>query len=198
MTRDEQLQFCKVCKNQNYDPKIGIICSITDRVADFDVSCVNYQEDLSLKFENGQLKKDLFINIDTANAGQRFFNHLIDSFFYLLFTFIFAFVLGVILAIVAPSFIESLDKNSIVLNYIFAFLSFVVYYSLFEFIWGRTPAKFITGTIVVDENGQIPTYGRVLLRTICRFIPFEAFSFLGNDAIGWHDSISKTRVINVK
>lgn len=198
MTRDEQLQFCRVCKNQNYDPKIGIICSITDRVADFDVYCANYQEDLGLKVEGEQSKKDLFISIDTANVGQRFFNHLIDSFFYLLFTFIFTFILGVILAIVAPSFIESLDKNSIILNYILAFLSFIVYYTLFEFIWGRTPAKFITGTIVVDEDGEIPAFGRVLLRTICRFIPFEAFSFLGNNAVGWHDRISKTRVINVK
>jgi len=32
-------------------------------------------------------------------------------------------------------------------------------------------------------------------RTLCRYIPFEPFSFLGNKPIGWHDSLSKTLVV---
>ena len=54
----------------------------------------------------------------------------------------------------------------------------------------------ITKTRVVTEDGQKPTAMNILGRTACRFIPFDAFSFLGSKAVGWHDSISKTHVIN--
>ncbi len=197
MTRDEQLEFCKVCKNQKFDARIGIICSITDRVADFTESCKNFEEDFVLKGKHNLSKQNsAFLN--TASAGQRFANYLIDMVFYLVFTFVFAFFLGIILSIVAPEFIASLDENNVVFNYSVAFASIILYYLLFEFILGRTPAKYFTGTKVVDVNGNVPNFQTVLLRTICRFIPFEAFSFLGDDAIGWHDTLSKTRVVNVK
>ena len=49
MTRDEHLEYCRVCKNQKFDPKIGLICRITDRVADFNEYCSNYEEDAVIK-----------------------------------------------------------------------------------------------------------------------------------------------------
>jgi len=33
-------------------------------------------------------------------------------------------------------------------------------------------------------------------RTLCRLIPFDALSFLFNDSVGWHDTLSKTRIVN--
>jgi hypothetical protein len=43
-----------------------------------------------------------------------------------------------------------------------------------------------------------PPFGTMVLRSLCRLIPFEPFSFLGSDARGWHDSITKTRVVRKK
>jgi hypothetical protein len=44
MTREEQLQFCKVCKNKKFDPHKGIVCALTGEQADFQETCSNYGE----------------------------------------------------------------------------------------------------------------------------------------------------------
>jgi uncharacterized RDD family membrane protein YckC len=73
----------------------------------------------------------------------------------------------------------------------------MVYYVFFEFAFGRTPGKFLTGSRVVALDGRRPTFGQVLRRTLTRFVPFDAVSFLGGRR-GWHDEWSKTRVISVR
>ena len=70
------------------------------------------------------------------------------------------------------------------------------YWIFTEAIFGKSPAKFITNTRVVTKNGEQPSFWTIVGRTLCRLIPFEAFSFLGSRAVGWHDSISNTRVVN--
>ncbi len=70
------------------------------------------------------------------------------------------------------------------------------YYLLFEGLWGRTPGKFIMGTLVVTATGLRPRFMQVFKRTLCRFIPFEPLSFFGQR--GWHDSISDTRVVRMR
>ena len=72
---------------------------------------------------------------------------------------------------------------------------------LYFFLWekfseGKTPGKYITGTIVISTDGQKPTTKQYLSRSLYRIIPFEAFTFFGSD--GWHDSMSDTRVIDYK
>lgn len=71
-----------------------------------------------------------------------------------------------------------------------------LFYIFFEGIWARTPGKFLFGIVVVDEGGRKPSIGQVVIRTFCRFLPFEVFSCLGEQ--GWHDSIPKTRVVLAK
>lgn len=73
-----------------------------------------------------------------------------------------------------------------------------VYYLACEATMGRTVGKFVTGTRVVDVSGGKPTFGQIVIRTLCRLVPFEPFSFLFGDPVGWHDSWSKTRVILVR
>ena len=73
----------------------------------------------------------------------------------------------------------------------------VVYYSAFEFLFGRTPSKFITQTKVVSIEGGKPSFHKILLRSCCRFIPLNVFSFLFAK-LGWHDKISQTRVVMLK
>ncbi len=75
---------------------------------------------------------------------------------------------------------------------IYPFLTFIYYY-VFEYYLGITLGKLFTNTRVVNSSGLEPTSGEIAIRTLCRFIPFEAFSFLGST--NWHDSISNTLVI---
>ncbi len=72
---------------------------------------------------------------------------------------------------------------------------YVAYYILFEHLFARTPAKWVTRTIVVNEEGRKPSLGQCVGRSFARLIPFEAFSFLGAKARGWHDSMSNTYVV---
>lgn len=74
----------------------------------------------------------------------------------------------------------------------------IVYYGLFESLCMRTAGKYVTNTKVVNRDGTTPDNGTILIRTLCRLIPFEFLSFiLRKPAIGWHDSFSKTLVVDI-
>lgn len=72
-----------------------------------------------------------------------------------------------------------------------------IYYFVFEVTTGRTLGKYLTGTQVVDTLGNKPTTKAIVVRTLCRSIPFEILSFLASDS-GWHDSFSGTKVVHVR
>lgn len=72
----------------------------------------------------------------------------------------------------------------------------LVYYVGFEASTGRTLAKFLTGTKVVDIDGRPIGFGQALVRNLIRQIPIDAFSFLFGR--GWHDKWSKTRVVRIR
>ncbi|MFD0894507.1 RDD family protein [Luteolibacter ambystomatis] len=71
----------------------------------------------------------------------------------------------------------------------------IAYYTVMEGAFGRSAGKFFTGTKVVTLNGEAPSYGQAFARSLCRFIPFDAFSFFRVSKCGWHDTIPKTRVV---
>jgi len=125
-----------------------------------------------------------------ASQGKRFANLLIDS----MAMFVFLFVIGMVLAMVGGA--DPDEPSSRLLDYLINILIGTTYYTLLEGFTGKSLGKLITGTKVVDANGNPPTFGIALLRSICRYIPFEPFSFLSSDARGWHDSITKTWVVN--
>jgi uncharacterized RDD family membrane protein YckC len=191
MTRDEQLNFCKICKNQKYSLSLGVICRLTDQIADFEGNCDSFEEDIDLVSRLKKIKSTGSI----ASQGKRFANYILDLIFYFIFCALFGFILGIIFAIFSPSLINMFNDDNKILNYLIGFIALFLYYSTFEALTGKTLAKFITRTKVINENGSKPNYREILLRTLCRFIPFEAFSFLGDDNSGWHDQVSKTRVI---
>lgn len=70
---------------------------------------------------------------------------------------------------------------------------YFLYETLLEVLTGRTMGKWLTGTLVVSRDNTLPTPGQIVLRNLCRFIPFEELSFLGGT--GWHDAISRTKVV---
>ncbi|SFQ74695.1 RDD family protein [Flavobacterium akiainvivens] len=71
------------------------------------------------------------------------------------------------------------------------------YYLVFETLTGSTIGKYATGTRVVDAYGQKPSVKAVLIRTLIRLMPFEVFTFVGESAVGLHDSASKTYVVSL-
>ena len=198
MRREEQLKFCRSCKNQKFDMKQVIICNLTNKPADFEETCSLYIEDAELKdkLEKREIEKETFNKM--AGQGKRFANYLIDLAFFAMFSFIFGAVLGIILAIFFPSALSIFDQDNKLIDYSLGLIAGIIYYAFLEMTTGRTIAKFITKTKVVNEKGDKPNFSTILIRTLCRFIPFEPFSFLGSDNSGWHDKFSKTMVIEIK
>ncbi|HSO88349.1 MAG TPA: hypothetical protein VLQ91_17485, partial [Draconibacterium sp.] len=45
MDRTKQLEYCKKCTKQKFDPRQGIICSLTNQKADFESECEHFEID---------------------------------------------------------------------------------------------------------------------------------------------------------
>ena len=91
------------------------------------------------------------------------------------------------------------ETNLQILSFVLGLLMALGYFVVMEAMFQRTLGKFLTGTKVVAQDGGRPSFGQILGRSCARFIPFEAFSFLGGKhPVGWHDSLSGTRVVDAK
>ncbi len=133
--------------------------------------------------------KPFDVELHLASGGKRFANYLIDLVVFFTLMFLFGVFLGVLGAIDAGA--------EFALNFL-GYVILLFYYFIMEATTGKTIGKMITGTRVVNMDGGAISTGQAAGRALCRFIPFEAFSFLGSTAVGWHDSIPKTRVIDDK
>lgn len=131
---------------------------------------------------------------ELASASRRFVNYIIDTVFGYVAVLVAMIVGFVVDAIVGDPAIERFLEKT---NYYPAMLVLGLYYVFFEGLWQRTPAKWITGTVVVREDGKRPSFGGILIRSLVRFVPFDGLSFLGKTGVGWHDTWSKTRVVVV-
>jgi len=62
MDRAYRLSYCKKCTLRSFAPKQGIICSLTNTLADFDENCESFKEDTkeaeSIKIQEGLIKKE--------------------------------------------------------------------------------------------------------------------------------------------
>lgn len=198
MTREEHLKFCKICNNQKFDSQKGIICGLRNSIADFEDTCESFDENTQLKEKLLVKNRENELSNQIASQGTRFGNYLLDRIFILIISFFLGFIFTLLLTIISPNSAGYFEQMGKLEEFVWGFIIGMFYYSFFEALTGRSIAKFITGTKVVDENGNTPTFDAILLRSLCRYIPFNAFSFLGSDAVGWHDSFSKTRVIKIK
>jgi len=146
---------------------------------------INAKTDSSVAERPSEISKATVLT--PAPQGKRFLNVLID--YIGLFTF--GFFLGLLLDIIGLYFlIENMSDTLLGTLLLFA------YYLLFETHWGKSPAKFITKTKVIKESGENPELKDIFVRTLCRFIPFEALTFLSNRPVGWHDRFSGTLVVD--
>jgi len=131
-----------------------------------------------------------------ARLDQRLTNWLLDVIVQaILFVILFAIITNI-----ASSYGNKELPSYLLLNPIgqYTFVSSIrlVYYIFFETLFARTVGKFISQTIVVDEDGERPSHSVVLIRSLSRLIPFYEISFFGIPSRGWHDRISKTYVVN--
>jgi uncharacterized RDD family membrane protein YckC len=134
-----------------------------------------------------------------ASKGKRFANFIIDYIGQL----IIGGAIGIAMAIISEitgdyEYVAWIETMGTLGEYALGIVILIVYYMIFETITGRTLGKYITNTKVLTEDGQKPEADKILYRTLSRMIPFEAFSFLGDEGRGWHDSIAKTVVVDVK
>jgi uncharacterized RDD family membrane protein YckC len=128
--------------------------------------------------------------LNRAGKGRRFGTFVVDYLCFLAFSMLIGVSIALLFGEAGIAAIESIP------DIVLGSTILIVFYVFFEGLWGRTPGKFLFGTVVVNEEGEKATFGQVVARTLCRFIPFEVFSFLGER--GWHDSISRTQVVLVR
>lgn len=98
------------------------------------------------------------------------------------------------------SFIKSIlislgNINRTLPLYLFIIVFRFIYYIVFEGLFGTTPAKIITNTLVVNNEGKRAKFSNIFKRTLIRFIPLESLSFI---TYGWHDNWSDTNVLKLK
>lgn len=134
--------------------------------------------------------------IITSN-GKRFTNFVIDYVARLGLTFVIGMIAAIIGVLTGNEEIVLFFQNiTRIQELTIGLVVLLLYYNVFEIFFGTTIGKLITKTVVVDVYGEKPTANAILIRSLCRLIPFEVFSFFGTPCIGWHDSLSKTYVVN--
>ena len=122
-----------------------------------------------------------------STTWTRFVNFLIDFIAFLLLVLIGSLSLDSI-------FVTSNSDFLLAVGYGMVLLIFLLYHGLTEYFFQKTVGKYITKTIVVTKDGEKPDAGTIVLRTLCRLIPFDRLSFLITKN-GFHDRFSNTQVV---
>lgn len=138
------------------------------------------------------------LNLEPASTGVRFANYLTDRFAIVILLALGSVVFDILMVWTGVSYGELTTGDTGIdslLDILIMLLLVVAYYTVLEAAFkGRTIGKWLTGTMAVQTNGAVLSFKKALLRTLCRFIPFEAFSALGGKP--WHDTITDTVVVN--
>ena len=202
MNRDHQLQYCKVCINKQFDPQQGLICGLTSKQAAFESYCPAFKAiyGTSPVVHRYEDKASFDPELLLASSTKRLFNMIIDYIVFYLLAIVFVFMSALVGAMFFPEEAGFFDdgNNNQLWMYVIVYVSYIFYYTTLEAASGRTIGKLITGTKVVDKDGKVPTLSAIFRRSLSRIVPFEAFSFLGNNARGWHDAWTDTWVIEKK
>jgi len=80
--------------------------------------------------------------------------------------------------------------------YVFFWAMIFIYYTFFEGIFKRSPAKWLTISKVVNKTGEKPFFWQIILRSLVRLTIVDCFfiPFLDKPL---HDYLSKTEVVEV-
>ena len=126
---------------------------------------------------------------DEIKISTRFINFLIDM--------LAISIIAIIVIIILKNYLPSFREYSVQNNRLITFILYFLYYFIFELLASTTIGKLITKTKIVDiKSLDRPAAIKILVRTICRFIPLEGLSiFLNDKKLIWHDQISGTTII---
>lgn len=130
--------------------------------------------------------------VETINAWPRFGHFIIDSI-----------IINILYAGLEYAFLgiwwlfDAYDIAFIFFSQAYGLLFFFsgFYYFIFEWKWGKTPGKYVTKSIAVDEYGNPLELRHAAIRALVRYLPFEAFTCIGSPSYGWHDKFAETYVI---
>ena len=119
-------------------------------------------------------------NLEIMKKRIRLYNFLIDSLVFFVIVMIFTMLLN--------EYVAQEDLKYIMISV------YYLYYFIMEWTSGQTVGKMITKTTVVaSDTHKKPTAFSILIRTLCRLIPFDFFSYLFIP-VGIHDRLSKTEL----
>jgi len=133
-----------------------------------------------------ETKQEIKMETNTASSSLRFVHLIIDS-------IAIAWLTGMLGVILVFSLGIPFGTNS---WWIYLIVNFTYFISL-EYKFGKTLGKMITKTRVIKSSGANSTLTDIIIRTLCRFIPFDHFSYLFTKN-GFHDYLSNTMVIKNK
>lgn len=117
--------------------------------------------------------------VNYTSTGHRFVHRLIDALFVLPIFFFWGRILDV--------------NNQYALQLVFIIV-YLVYCFVAELLFRQTLGKIVTNSCVTTIGTEYSP-GRILVRTLARLIPFDAFSFLFKR--NWHDTTTDTSVVYI-
>ena len=130
---------------------------------------------------------ELLPNRQRAERGARLLNFVLDT--------IIAAIIGSTIAVGTMIVLnnERFDNFDLILF----FCGYFGYYILMEYNFsGKTIAKMLTKTCVLQNTGEPITFAQAFERTFVRLVPFEPFSiFLNDKNLCWHDTATNTVVV---
>lgn len=122
--------------------------------------------------------------VPTVKPGIRFLYYIVELVVFMMFS-------GTVSELIYSEFLDLNHGMVEVLSYVNIFL----YYFISEATLGSTIIKELFGYTVINDFAQKITPKEAALRSLSRYVPFEAFSCLGNPSWGWHDKWTKTYVV---
>ncbi|GEP49609.1 hypothetical protein FNO01nite_02810 [Flavobacterium noncentrifugens] len=141
-------------------------------------------EAVAKKFTKAKAESDSLEAV-WASSATRFANCVIDS---VIFFFVFFFFVNMI------TFFRFSGLGNGIVSWTLLFGWPFFYYGFMEYHFQKTFAKMMTRTTVLMTDGTKPSKKDIFIRTICRLIPFDNFSYLFAKS-GFHDKFSNTIVV---
>lgn len=190
--------FCEGCNGTYLNFETGR-CANCDLPADNRGYCIKCDKFWSL--QPGQMCPEhgtKLVRHKAAMAMLRFGNLILDTIIFKMLAYVTMFILVILLVLSGLMKPDSFENTDPVIDWLIGISLLFLYDFIFEAIWQRSPAKFITGTKVVTSAGGKPPVGTIAKRALIRFVPFDPISFGGHNVRGWHDKWSGTYVIKAK
>lgn len=138
--------------------------------------------------------KDKEFESSIVSSGTRLIHTVVDSICLFILIFFLSFILG-LFSFIFGDYLNINDQLTIgLLEFSTILLAFFLYFVYMEFKFQKTVGKFITKTKVIMNDGRKPELNEVFIRTACRLIPLDNFSFIFTKN-GFHDRLSNSTVI---